>query len=558
MIEQIICPFCLSGIEVGQQECPFCNTSLQNRNPSGCLPLGIQLDGRYTIGSYLFMDGEGVMYKAVENQSRTFVVVKEYMPVTLCAGRAEDGNILPKEGSEVLFKTTRMDFSELYHTLQKLGKRSGLVQVKDVFEANESVYAVFEHLDGITLADYLEKRGHPLSAQEATNLLMPVMEGVALLHRHGIVHYGICTQNIRITSNGEAKLGGFGTMALRTAGGELKSQLFDGYAAPEQYFVEQFSGRFTDVYSMAAVLYCAVTGVEPASATERQVNDSLKPARSLNTHLPAYLSGVLQSALQMNPQNRLQTIAELIDVLDNPAKAKEIVNAEEKKKIPQGVWIGAAVAAGILILILLITTLLLRNPSDAPSETSSTSSTSASQSNSSKIPDFSGQKYADVYQNNSYTSKYLFRIKEEFSDTQAKGVIISQEPKAGTVTDEKEPLIILTVSKGPEKIAIPKVIGFTQNEAETELKAAGFGSVRVNHVDNNGEYAAGCVVSVSPNPGELTSPGQTVTINVAKVQPTPSPTPEPTPTPSPEPTPEPTIDSSIEPSEPTIDGGNLG
>ena len=113
MSEQSICPFCLSGIEPGQQECPFCGASLQNRNPGGCLPLGAQLDGRYTIGSYLAVDGEGVLYKAVEHETRTFVVIKEYMPVTLCASRAADGRICPKEGSEVLFKTTRMDFADL-------------------------------------------------------------------------------------------------------------------------------------------------------------------------------------------------------------------------------------------------------------------------------------------------------------------------------------------------------------------------------------------------------------------------------------------------------------
>lgn len=81
MKEQMICPFCLSGVEQQQTACPFCGASLENKNPSGTLPLGTVLDGRYTIGSYLSIDGEGVTYKAVDNAARMFVVIKEYRPV---------------------------------------------------------------------------------------------------------------------------------------------------------------------------------------------------------------------------------------------------------------------------------------------------------------------------------------------------------------------------------------------------------------------------------------------------------------------------------------------
>lgn len=565
MTQKRICPFCLSGIQEEVQECPFCGASLQNRNPSGTLALGTQLHQRYTVGSYLLVDGEGVVYKAVDNDTSTFVVIKEYMPVTLCASRSSNGTLVPKEGSEVLFKTTRMDFAELYRALQKMGKKRGLIEVKNVFEQNESVYAVFENTDGMSLADYLERRGNPLSAQEATNLLMPVMQAVALLHSQGVVHYGICPQNIRICSNGEAKLGGYATMALRTAGGELKSQLYEGYTAPEQYFVERFSGRFTDVYSMAAVLYYALTGVQPVSATERQSYDTLKPARVLNPALPAYLSGVLQAAMQIEPPNRLQTIAELIDSLQDSEKGKEIAHQTEEKRIPLKVLIIAAICAGVVLIALFVALLFTSGKDSDSSSSSSESSSAVSSQNSVAIPDFVGKKYSDVYQNSEYVSKYLFFVKEEYSDTQPEGVIIAQDPKGGTVSDEKKPTITLTVSQGPKEpekpqnITIPNVVGATQSEAEDTLKQAGFLSVRINYVENNGEYAAGCVVRVTPGQGESVSPEQIIILDVAKVQITPSPTPTPNPTPQPtaEPTPTPSPSPSPTPdSQPSNENGS--
>lgn len=545
MSQQRICPFCLSDIELGVQECPFCGTNLQNKNPSGCLALGVQLKEKYTIGAYLMVDGEGILYKAVDTESRSFVIIKEYMPVTLCAKRDEQGRLHPKEGSEVMFKTTRIDFFELYRTLQHLGKQPGLLQVKDVFEENESVYSVLEYLEGITLSDYLEKRGQPLSQQEAINLLTPILQGISLLHRQGIIHYGICPQNIRINSKGEAKLSGFATMGLRTAGGELKSQLYDGYSAPEQYYVEQFTGRFTDVYGMAAVIYRVVTGVMPTPANERKLTDSLKLARAVNSQVSVYFSSTLQQCLQINPENRLQTIDELIDIFRNPTKdpdiEQDIETSTEKKAISKGIWIGIACSA-VAIILMLILSVVFGRPQKDEVQSDSSSLSSSSQVVTEKIPNFVGEKYADIYQSTEYTSKYLFRIKEEFSSTYEKGIIIAQDPKEGTAVNQKEPLVVLTISKGPEELVVPNLTGFILSEAETELKSMGFTNITIHHVENNGQYAVGCVVDTSPSAGDKVSPKDNIIINVAKVQITP--TPEPTLSPTIEPTPTPDVESS--------------
>ena len=96
-------------------------------------------------------------------------------------------------------------------------------------------------------------------------------------------------------------LTGYGTLALRTGGSELKSQLYAGYAAPEQYSAAEFSGRYTDVYALAAVTYRLVTGQTPVSAPQRKVRDSMETAHSLESSVPTYFSQVLSCAMRLDP-----------------------------------------------------------------------------------------------------------------------------------------------------------------------------------------------------------------------------------------------------------------
>ena len=108
-----ICPYCMQELDTPEPVCPHCGRSLTGRNPSGRLPVGPVLAGRYPVGEIQSIDGEGILYRGVENKGRFRVTVKEYMPLTLAAERGRDCYLRPKPGSEVLFKTTRMDFADL-------------------------------------------------------------------------------------------------------------------------------------------------------------------------------------------------------------------------------------------------------------------------------------------------------------------------------------------------------------------------------------------------------------------------------------------------------------
>ena len=120
MEQRRICPYCMQELEAGEEQCPHCGRELAGRNPSGSLPAGTVLAGRYTVGDIQSVDGEGILYRGVENNGPFRVTIKEYMPLTLAAERGRDCILRPKPGSEVLFKTTRMDFADLYRFIQRI------------------------------------------------------------------------------------------------------------------------------------------------------------------------------------------------------------------------------------------------------------------------------------------------------------------------------------------------------------------------------------------------------------------------------------------------------
>ena len=517
---RILCPHCLGVLEGGfQGECPHCGNSLENKNPEGALVLGTQLAGKYTIGDYLRADGDGLCYRAVENEAAKFVQIKEYFPVTLCNGRSKEGALMPKEGREVLFKTSRMDFQDLYEELHRITPAVGLSQILDVLEENNTVYAVEENEKGMTLTHYLSLRSRNLSPAEARTMLQSVMEGVALLHKAGLIHRGICPDNILLPIDGSARLTGYGTLALRTGGSELKSQLYEGYAAPEQYSAAEFSGRYTDVYGLAAVTYRLVTGQTPVSASQRMVKDSLENAHSLDISVPTYFSQVVECAMRLDPAKRMQTVPELMSALANPSVANAMfergVNQVSTKKI-----LGAALVV-IFVLTVLLLWSLLRSAgtanggsgaagSGAPSSAAQPSATPEQELQ--LIPDLVGKNYLNDIKESTLYTDYRFVITEEYSADVAKGVVIRQTPTAGTLKTDNRQILQIVVSKGPNLVEMPNIIGFTQENASKQLDQRGI-RYSMLIMENDGQYAAGCVAKCDVSAGTRINTDQIV-VNV--------------------------------------------
>lgn len=527
----IICPYCLSELHERAAACPHCGGVFAGRNPAGSLPVGTVLGGRYTVGEIERIDGEGILYRGAENVGRFRVTIKEYMPLTLAAERGMDATLRPKLGSEVLFKTTRMDFADLYRSIQRITPANGLEAVLDVFEENNTVYAVMENPGGVPLGRWLDQHPGPLPSEQVCAMLQPVFDGVAAMHQVGLVHRGICPENIRVLENGRARLTGYATVGLRTAGSGLHEQLYEGYSAPEQYSTAEFEGRYTDEYSLAAVVYRMVCGQSPVPAAQRLVSDSNPRARTVNPAVPEYFSDVLWMGLKLKPVERIQTVPQLFKALTSQEYTAELTRNLPRPEsrsltLPENDskqhLLGLRnLLAEILILLAILILLIVWGLVNQGLHTSEAPSSSVPEPESVELdepvtltPDFVGMDYdTQVRNNHKYVGDYLFYVTLEYSDTVEKGKIIRQEPAAGDVV-EKGGTISLVVSKGPQMVEMPDVIGFTQEGAVSELEARGL-MPSCFMVVNDGSYAAGCVVSCSAEAGAAVEVGSVITVYIA-------------------------------------------
>ena len=359
-------------------------------------------------------------------------------------------------------------------------------------------------------------------------MLQPVFEGVAAMHKIGLVHRGICPENIRVMGDGRCRLAGYATVGLRTAGSGLHEQLYEGYSAPEQYSTAEFEGRYTDEYSLAAGFYRMVCGQAPVPAAQRMVADSNPRAKTVNSAVPGYVSQVLQLGLRLRPMERIQTVPQLYQALSSKEYTTELTRtmkpetpvrtAAPEPEHREHLLSLKALLAGILILlsILILLTLwgMMSHKNDsAPSAVEPEPASSEVLEPQNLVPDFLGMDYAQVQNNREYTGMYLFYVTEEYSDTAPAGQIIQQDPAADTVLKAGE-TIRLVVSKGPETVEMPNLIGFTQDGAVKELEARGL-VASCFMVVNDGSYAAGCVVRASEEPGTKVAVGTVITVYIA-------------------------------------------
>ncbi|MEG1270632.1 MAG: PASTA domain-containing protein [Ruthenibacterium sp.] len=507
---QIMCSHCMSRVTQGAASCPYCGHVFANTNPAGTLPVNTLLVGRYTLGNCLSIDGEGVTYAAIDGELSRRIVIKEYVPITICAARTTNGDVLPRPNREVLFKTTRMDFVDLYRSLSVLGEQEGLVQVYDLFEANNTAYAVRDADEGTPLLAYLQRRQTLLTQDEAIELLRPIIYGVEAMHRRGLLHRGISPETIFIGNDGRTRLSGYATLGLRTADSELKSQLFDGYAAPEQYAVAEFDGQYSDVYALGALFYRVLTGKTPISARRRSPHDNLQTPRSIDGSIPAFVSTAIMRAMRLAPEERIQSAPELLEAVTEPsAQVRSFHFTERQIKY---LVIGAI---GLLLVVLLSIWAIISAslPKKKPAESSSVASSVASSAASVvqqvyAVPGLLGKQYTDVQQNAEYSQKFLFDMTEEYSSDYRKGEIMRQSPDSNTKVAAGS-TIKITVSRGAETAAMPEVIGLSLGDAKVLLDNLKI-KFTVLEIENDGRYQENLIVRTDTPTGTQ--------VNVSKQQ----------------------------------------
>lgn len=310
------CSKCMNPIEETDVECPFCGTTLNADVPSHHLAPGTILNNKFMVGAALGEGGFGITYIGRDTKLDMKVAIKEYYP----NGYVNRSNtISPAVNSSTsgerkdFFDTGRDRFLREAQILAKFSGSTGIVDVRDFFEENNTAYIVMEYLDGQTLKEYLKNKG-TLTPEQTIRLLMPVMESLKKVHTQGLIHRDISPDNIMLV-DGHVKLLDFGAArnVSATANKSLSVMLKPGYAPEEQYRSKGDQGPWTDVYALCATMYKCITGITPDDSTQRVFSDELKTPSALGISIDPVIEKALLKGLNVMQKDRYQSIDELLN-----------------------------------------------------------------------------------------------------------------------------------------------------------------------------------------------------------------------------------------------------
>ncbi len=241
------------------------------------LTLGSMLH-EYRLDSVLGAGGFGMTYLGWDINLEKHVAIKEYLPGDL-AMRALDGSIVPvNTESEYNYKWGLDRFVQEARTLAKFS-HPNIVRVNRYFEANGTSYMVMDYEAGESLYKYLKRNPAPDEAW-LKQMLLPILDGLAAVHKAGFLHRDIKPSNVFIREDGSPVVIDFGSARLATgaASKSLTAIVTPGYAPIEQYAGDGNQGPWTDIYALAGVIYRAVTGENPPDAVKRLRQDSVPAA----------------------------------------------------------------------------------------------------------------------------------------------------------------------------------------------------------------------------------------------------------------------------------------
>lgn len=237
---------------------------------------GTVLNDRYVTSRVIGSGGFGITYLAYDTEDEKRVAIKEYYPKGV-AIRGIDGVTIEPIAKVYLpdFQSGVERFRNESEILAKLGGRTDVISVYDSFAQNGTVYYAMEYIDGVTIKDYVLKNGK-LSEEQVIYIARELAAAFGHIYRSGIIHRDITPDNIMIDSNGSVKLVDFGNARPFIADEEnsMTVALEPGYAPPEQYRHHGQHGPWTDLYSLGAVLYFALTEKAPADPIARLQDDS--------------------------------------------------------------------------------------------------------------------------------------------------------------------------------------------------------------------------------------------------------------------------------------------
>lgn len=487
-----LCMGCMQELN-GSVICPNCHFDNSEVQSAPFLPFGTELADRYVTGTGLETNGESTRYIAFDKQTGDVVIVSEFLPIGLFSRDEGQTELKVNYDDRLAFNKLKDEFISYFRIISELKDLSALTNIVDVFEENNTAYAIEEKEDLIPFEEYIERSNGHLDWDIARPLFMPVISALEALHKRGVGHYAVAPKNLFITASGKIRMAGYATENERKRGTALKSQLFSGAAAPEQYEDNFPLDDITDIYGLCSTLFYALTGHLPKSAVERLKDSRLLMSTSTVKSLPPHVVSALANGLQVQRENRITDFDELRSQLSVAHTAKAIQDeisrtasmniTKDQSRRNNGMSHTSIVIISVAITVLVLGIAgvfwLMQNPFAGlfPGNTDATAaSTSSTEWTGPVVPNYVGMKYEDVVKAAaSDDSVVVYRnYNDAYSDKYADGVVMEQYPPAGSKVEQEDGITVsVTVSLGAQMRELPAIQGNKIDEAAQSLADAG-------------------------------------------------------------------------------------
>ncbi len=478
--------------------------------------IGMMLDGRYEIIERIGEGGMAIVYKALCHRLDRYVAVK-IMRDDLAAD-----------------EEVRRRFCAESHAVAMLS-HPNIVAVYDVSHNDAIEYIVMELVNGITLKQYMEKKG-ALNQEEVVHFTKQIANALAHAHERGIIHRDIKPQNIMLLRDGTVKVGDFGIAALENEIHEETGQAIGSihYIAPEQARGECPDAR-SDIYSLGVVMYEMLTGEKPYNGETlgeiavQHMNAKPVPPSEKAPDVPPELERICLKAMCAEIEDRYQSANELYEDLERFSQPVVTVSLEEdkaqkakEKKLKRrermqsremmrenrrsaskvsfllGCFGVLAVAIGLFSFLWNF----WLGDIFAPAERIN-------------LPNFTGLNYEQLLNDPEYSDMYSFQVMFVVDTDTEPGVVMSQNPSGGRsmMVTPSGIEVELTVSSGATMTPVPDVMNMDYREATALLKQNGF-YVEIENMISE-DVAQDYVMDVTPAVSEKIATGTTVYITVS-------------------------------------------
>jgi serine/threonine protein kinase len=275
---------------------------------------------QYMIERELAHGGFSSVYLARQKADQFQVALKEYLPRKLAHRTWNNVVVANSKETVAMFKRGRAMFFEEAKVLAAL-KHPNIVEVTNFFKANDTAYMVMTYDYGVTLDKMINKKTFIVTEESLLTAFNSLMGGIEYIHERCFAHLDIKPANILIRPGNDALLLDFG--AIQSIGTQRISKsdtvLTPGYSPLEQYDTKAQLGAWTDIYAIGASMRSCLDSKPPMPAPERLQKDNLIPAiKVYSRKYPDYLLKAIDWAMELQPENRPQSIHEFKQALVKP------------------------------------------------------------------------------------------------------------------------------------------------------------------------------------------------------------------------------------------------